>query len=314
MTDQTPLLTIKLEGANVESGRIALDDLAEIAKKLQICVTKVGQVLSGGQSNAAQGQVGDAVKKACKLDMIAISSGSVQLAIDLHQQQLPVVTLFGEDDPLGVASIKTFVQGISSLAAEEFFVPKEFDLGVLSSLNDFAKVLDRGYTDISLTCQHNTSGRVVADVNSTVRDRVERMFDPATITRLSIQGQLRELDFRRNSCEIVQPDGDVIICSFPDELKPAIEKFFNRTVEVEGEATMVKRRNRRYSIKDMEIERVLDPSTPPTATTSKRKLTARALLSSNIAGIWSDRDDITDDVEYARQLRQAAWQRRDNRT
>ena len=42
----------------------------------------------------------------------------------------------------------------------------------------------------------------------------------------------------------------------------------------------------------------------------KKVLTASELLHSNLIGLWENRDDITDNLEYARQLREKA-QRRD---
>jgi hypothetical protein len=40
-----------------------------------------------------------------------------------------------------------------------------------------------------------------------------------------------------------------------------------------------------------------------------RELTARDLLESKIIGLWADRDDIEDSVEYARRLRRQAERR-----
>lgn len=45
------------------------------------------------------------------------------------------------------------------------------------------------------------------------------------------------------------------------------------------------------------------------ATTSKKQLTARQLLHSNLMGMWKDRTDITDSAEYAHQLREQAQRR-----
>jgi hypothetical protein len=43
---------------------------------------------------------------------------------------------------------------------------------------------------------------------------------------------------------------------------------------------------------------------------SPRELTARALLQSELVGLWADRDDIGDSLAFARQLRQQAEHRR----
>lgn len=39
-----------------------------------------------------------------------------------------------------------------------------------------------------------------------------------------------------------------------------------------------------------------------------RPMTARDLLDSELVGMWADRTDIGDSSEYARQLREQAWQ------
>lgn len=44
----------------------------------------------------------------------------------------------------------------------------------------------------------------------------------------------------------------------------------------------------------------------PTDKAERRCLTARQLLHSNLIGLWSERQDITDSATYARQLREQA--------
>jgi len=41
----------------------------------------------------------------------------------------------------------------------------------------------------------------------------------------------------------------------------------------------------------------------------RKRSTAQDLLNSEIVGMWADRMDITDSVEFARDLREQAWKR-----
>ena len=52
------------------------------------------------------------------------------------------------------------------------------------------------------------------------------------------------------------------------------------------------------------IEMILLPES--SASSTKRRLTARALLNSELIGLWKDRTDIEDSADYARQLREQA--------
>jgi hypothetical protein len=49
----------------------------------------------------------------------------------------------------------------------------------------------------------------------------------------------------------------------------------------------------------------------PTRRGRRPRMTARDLLNSGLVGLWKDRDDIGDSVEFARELREAAQTRSD---
>ena len=61
-------------------------------------------------------------------------------------------------------------------------------------------------------------------------------------------------------------------------------------------------------VKGQQVESLL-LFVPKTETRRKKRLTARQLLNSGLIGMWKDRTDITDSVEYAHQLREQAQRR-----
>lgn len=71
------------------------------------------------------------------------------------------------------------------------------------------------------------------------------------------------------------------------------------------------KKNGELTIKNLPVQKgqqveVLLLFTPP----SKRpRLTARQLLNSELIGLWKNRADITDSIQYARQLREQAQRR-----
>lgn len=73
-----------------------------------------------------------------------------------------------------------------------------------------------------------------------------------------------------------------------------------QTIQKRGELTI-----RNLPVEEGQQVEVLLLFTP--SQTSKRpRLTARQLLQSGLIGLWKDREDITDSVDYARQLRERA--------
>ena len=62
-------------------------------------------------------------------------------------------------------------------------------------------------------------------------------------------------------------------------------------------------------VEGQHVELLLLFTSTTKTTKRKKRLTARQLLNSNLMGMWQDRADITDSVEYAHQLREQAQRR-----
>ena len=78
-----------------------------------------------------------------------------------------------------------------------------------------------------------------------------------------------------------------------------------RTIQKSGELHLTN-----LSVVEGEHVELLLLFTSTTKTTKRKKrLTARQLLNSNLMGMWQDRADITDSVEYAHKLREQAQRR-----
>lgn len=56
-----------------------------------------------------------------------------------------------------------------------------------------------------------------------------------------------------------------------------------------------------------------DASAWPSSSPNKKQLTGKALLESGLVGIWKDRTDIGDTLEYVQKLKDQARQRRQKR-
>lgn len=76
----------------------------------------------------------------------------------------------------------------------------------------------------------------------------------------------------------------------------------HQTIEKNGEVTITNL----PVVKGQQVEVVLlfsEPDTKDAERPARARLTARELLNSGLIGLWKERDDIGDSVDYARQLR-----------
>lgn len=78
----------------------------------------------------------------------------------------------------------------------------------------------------------------------------------------------------------------------------------HKTVEKDGEILLTGLPCR----KGQSVEMIVLLESP--AMSTRRYLTAKELLHSDLVGIWKDRKDIVDSATYARQLREQAQRRR----
>lgn len=132
------------------------------------------------------------------------------------------------------------------------------------------------------------------------------------VAKMRVRGVVRDLE--GDTFDLHTPDA-VVHCTFVEEIRPRIEEADEEAHEVEVAGTLTIMADGSQSFKVLAVELLSVPVNQATAKTNKpkRKLTAKALITSNIVGIWSDREDIVDDVAFARDLRERAWQRRGDR-
>lgn len=313
MPKHEPLLTIQLQGGAAEEGRVSIDVLTEMLKKVQLCVKRLGLVLSGQTAAAKPGRIKGEVEAACNLDVVAIEPGSFKIGVDIPSERQTQLDLFGIQEPLGKLAIDKMLEGIELLGQDEPRLLNEFDYSILVALRDASHFLDRGFEKAEFTRRGDGIPVRYAVLNKKVRERVvENIIGPIK-SAVEIKGTLREVDLERKSCQIYPPSGHYIDCSFQEQHEPLIKELLDCYVVATGEATLREDDGiiKRIQIQDIESSE-LTSSLPIEEKAAKpntgRELVA-ALRASGLIGMWKDRSDIGDSSEFARKLREQAQKR-----
>jgi hypothetical protein len=245
-------LAIRLEGPAVSEHRIALQDLVLFGQELQTAVNRVARVLLGQSASAQSGRTPAEIEESCRLEVVALRSGSVELVLDLPQnRQLS----FTED--LGEEALKALVGGISGVAGEQQGLPRGFDRGVLTALRESGRLFERGITGISFNL-HAGEGHWTAEYTPQVRDRIVSRIQRPTENSRTVEGRLLMGDFKETNlrCRLHPPLGKPILCAFDEAQKEDVLAALTRFVRVVGEAT--EREGEIQSLRIQYIE-VLDP-------------------------------------------------------
>jgi len=303
MDNSDPILNIVLDGPEIPEGRIPVDALVVVLNKIQLCVKRLGQVLSGEESKATHGKIKAAIEDSCRLEVRAFSPSSFDVALDLFDKTSPEVGNY-----LGERAVGTLVSGVARLAQDKSEVVEEFGPGVLAALKDVSQVLDRGIDTISLRYRGNGSGPVKSVIDRRVRDRILISIAGPIESPHNLRGALKEVDLENNTCRIYISKRKFFSCVFDDNLKPNMRDDLDRFIFAEGTAVRDKSTGRVIEFRIREIRATSGRSDGDLMAGggSLPKSGAELLQSlrdSGFVGMWADRGDAEDSLEFARRLR-----------
>lgn len=325
MPRREPLLTIRLEGDAAQEGRVSVDALTQVLKKVQLCVKRLGLVLTGQTGTPKPGRIKGEVEAACNLDVVAIEPGSFLVGVDIPVGQGPQQDLFGTQEPLGQVAIDKMLEGIELLGQDSPRLINEFDYGVLVALRDASQLLDRGIDHVEFARRTNGVPARRVRLTRRVRERVLENITGPIKSAVEVKGVLREVDLERHSCQIYPQPGLHVDCSFQEQHETLIKELLDSLVVATGQATLREAdgRIKRMYIQDIQgyedVQGYEDikghghalPLTDegPVAKPRTGRELLEALRASGLVGMWRDRQDIGDSSEFARKLRERAQKR-----
>jgi hypothetical protein len=192
------------------------------------------------------------VVASCTLEVVALSKGSFELALDLPSEQLPLA-----GSSLGESAIEKVVFGIPVIESDAPGLPEGYDKGVLFSLRDFGRVLVHGVESIDLRLKTRQRQTRVAVTSRTVARLSERIQGPIS-NLLTIEGRLMMADFKElgTRCRVHKPNGEAVNCTFDESLADTIQEMLRHYVRVSGEARVEPTTGRVASLRIADLEDV----------------------------------------------------------
>jgi hypothetical protein len=187
-----PKFYVKLNGPKVGEAKLSVSDLAEILKRTQQALKRVGQVLYGQESHG-KGRKKKDIERQCELLLVGWEQGSAIAAFELGPQP-EQMTVFGF---VGEESLKAFLAGIEGMAADSYderCLPNGYDTGVLEAFESLGKVFEHGIDSISFSRDRHTFPEK-AIYNPVIRERVRTSLgQPTAIGHAAKVGRLEILN------------------------------------------------------------------------------------------------------------------------
>ena len=124
-------LSITVEGPKVGKARVSVDDFAEIIRRTQQALKRIGQVLYG-ESSIGKGRKKRDIEDLCEIFLVNWKPGSAVAEVELAEAPAQL-SLFGY---IGEESLKAFIKGMEAIQTEpDPSLPVGYDGGVLQTFD-----------------------------------------------------------------------------------------------------------------------------------------------------------------------------------
>ena len=246
--DREPVLIVRLKGAATKDGHIGLQELLLLGKCVQSAVERVARVLVGQINSRRPGRKPPEIVGSCALEVIAMNRGSFEVAFDMPRGTF-------DSMHLGIDAVEKLLDGFSQIGSNGDPLPSGYDKGVLLSLRDMGRLLERNIDEIEMASHARQQQRRVSFTRD-FHHRVAALVRGPVTNMRTVEGRLLMADFRYNAerCRIHPPVGDPIPCKFSESLGEAIYENLRGYVRLTGETQEDLTTGRIASINVMDIE------------------------------------------------------------
>jgi hypothetical protein len=242
-------LEIKVEGPKVGQARLSAGDFAEIVRRTQQALKRIGQVLYGQQSNV-QGRKPKDIEQQCELFMVEWRPGSAIAALELAAPPAQQ-NLFGF---VGEESLKAFLDGMEKVAegkAQPLSLPVGFDVGVLQTCDAIGSVLQHGIQHVRFSANGRISKTTLYDEG--VRNGFRALLgQPSVVGQITKAGRLEELNGHGAlTGRLYEADGTRWLCRFKVEQRDLLPEAWLHTVKLTGKAITEETRENVFEVESI---------------------------------------------------------------
>jgi hypothetical protein len=256
MNHDSPLLTLRFEGAAVGPGRISMTQLLSFLGNMNKAFVRTGRILSGETGSMSRGSPKRSIKEEVALDLVLLTHGSPAAVIGFERRSVQT-SLPGLD--FGNEVFEKAIAGLAVVQGSDESLPMGYDAGVLMAWRDAGVLFSQGIESISLTLNHRAApltARYTAEGCVRIQKRIQ---GPQTNIR-TIEGRLLMADFKEHGtrCRVHPSVGEAVLCLFDEAQKDEVLEDILRYVRIVGEAQVDPLTDKIASIKIRDIERIED--------------------------------------------------------
>lgn len=233
-------LTVRIEGAAIEPGKVAVRDLTKLGDLIQAGLERVARVLSG-EPGGIPGPPPAPIRNATELLLAGIERGSATLILELpppEEEHMTGERLFEPPvKELGLQALDRLVDGMHRLESGRAEVPEGWDNSVMEIAERLAETVAARSFQIELDATTPRGKRRHARITPNIADRFSLRHALVRRPRTA-RGALIAVDLRKGRIDVEDDTGRRVQCEFDPEvaeLMDRVRQLIGEPVTVSGE-------------------------------------------------------------------------------
>jgi hypothetical protein len=245
---------MRLSDGHERNGEIPLSELAKLADKTQLVVSR----LARGLIEAPTPHTSVNVVEATTLYLVGLSVGSTILDIAGPEPRTDALLAEGMPGNLGDMALSIFVDSFETLSQPAPILPVNVDRPVVTALDSLLRSL-RNYSRVEIDADLDGEVRSVVIEPRAARTNLRHAESQPSLPFVSarhqvLSGRLYALNLRTGIFSIEDDSGHSIRVSVPDELRSEAAQLVDTRVRALGRALL----DRQHRLRSFEVE-ALDP-------------------------------------------------------
>jgi len=250
--NRKPLIHLKFEGSAIYDGRILLNDLLLFVENFQKAIARTIDVLERGTSTRS-GRRQKVTQILSSLEVVAMEESSFALALDLRRDAGELLPGFD----IGEKAVFNLTSGIDVMD-KDVALPDGYDEGVLRSLREAGKIVNRGIDTIQIGILSGDNGYKKITFTASTQDHIITRIRSYEHAWAEVEGRLLMADVKEDTlkCRLHPSTGAPIICSYDEDMTDTVMSHLRKFVQVRGDVTVDIATNRMRSMVIRDIEPV----------------------------------------------------------
>lgn len=221
-------LSVRVAGPSMQAGVIKATVVGKLIAGLQSALYQVGKP-DGSQSAEGKSQKIEGIRSVLGLNMVATSTGSFILAMELPGRHEP--TLFEEHD-IASLTLEQLIEHVNELRQSA-----DVYTGDRPTLRGLQKVADLVKKEIETieVVYHDERRHAETVFDPSVRQRIEYLLDAPREGERTIRGKLIEINVENRTCKVHPEDAAAVTCDYEESLEDDLIAGLKRSIEMAGQ-------------------------------------------------------------------------------